>query len=72
MTLDYDDLERAMQARDLLRRHNLKVTFFPNRPSSIVTRGKLTPKLTHRIVVDNADADAANELLRAESLEPPL
>lgn len=74
MTLDYDDLDQAMKAHSLLRQHRLRVTFFPNRQSSVISQGGAvpTPKLTHRIVVNTADADQANELLRADGLAPPL
>jgi len=72
MTLDYDDLDRAMQAHSLLRQHRLKVTFFPNRQPSAEFSIAAPPKVFHRIIINGADAAEANDLLRKAGLGPPL
>jgi hypothetical protein len=51
-----------MQAYDLLRMNHLKVTIFPNR----------SPKLTHRIVIENEAAELAKDLLKTADLVPWL
>jgi hypothetical protein len=72
MYLDYYDLDQGMRAHSLLRQHQLKVTFFPNKQSVAVVRGQPPPRLIHRIVVDGEDVERANELLREAGLTPPL
>lgn len=70
MTLDYDDLEIAAKAHALLRLHQLKITFVPNRPSSTIPGAE--SRVFHRIIVTDSDADEANDLLRQAGLSPPL
>lgn len=71
MFLDYYDLDQATAAHSLLRRHHVKVTFFPNKQSVAVVRGQPPPRLIHRIVIHGDDVERVNELLRQTSLMPP-